>query len=425
MFALLNSTAPGYTSESLSPNQIELHMRIVMTGPTSLLGRNVLFELFAQHLGQLDQLELVLLGRDQPDTPLRDRVKEMFLPMTPDLFSAAQIAEIDDYLDQRARFIDIDLQQDKLGLSDADAHDLAATPIDFFFHIAALTDFRDLPIVVEMLKRTNVEGTRRVIDLVATLPVGEFDYVSSAYTCGLTTGEIQPDYVNLNQSFRNPYERSKLQAEIRARLFGQRTGTRCRFFRPSTICGRLNEAPLGITNKFDVFYAIGAFFLGVKSMSLPWAERYSRSIQLEMRALYSATSGLNIVPVDFVAKAMLLVCFSGDAGESYHLVNDEETPHHLYVPMILEALGIEGITRVDTMPELLNELETLYYAKVGKIYTPYVTSAPILFNTDSVRGVLDSAHMRCPTISRENFSLLMDYARQHDFGAGYLDPAVR
>jgi nucleoside-diphosphate-sugar epimerase len=415
------SAAIGVKSKVSFPNQIEMNMRIAMTGPTSLLGRNVLFELFVQNFGQLDDLDLILLGRDKPGTSLRERVKEMFALMTPDYFSTAQLDVINDHLDQRTRFMDINLQRDKLGMSDADFQILAAAPIDFFFHIAALTDFRDLPIVVETLKRTNVDGTRRVLDLVSALPVGEFDYVSSAYTCGVTTGTIQPDYVNIHQSFRNPYEHSKLQAEIRARLFGKRTGTRCRFFRPSTICGRLSDPPLGMTNKFDVFYAIGAFFLGIKLREHSWAERYSRSIRLDFRALYSRTSGLNIVPVDFVAKAMLAVCLSGDPGESYHLVNNQETPHEVYVPMILDTLGVEGITRVDTMPDQLNEVEALYYAKVGKIYTPYVMSAPILFNTDTVRGVLDAANVHCPPINRENFGLLMNYARQHDFGAGYLE----
>ncbi|NWF71246.1 MAG: SDR family oxidoreductase [Chloroflexi bacterium] len=395
-------------------------MRIAMTGPTSLLGRNVLFELFTHYRGQLEQLELLLLGRDKPDTPLRERVKEMFAAMTPDYFSETQIAEIYGYLDQRARYIDIDLQQDKLGISEDDFQSLAAARIDFFFHIAALTDFRDLPIVVETLKRTNVEGTRRVLDLVTALRVGEFDYVSSAYTCGVSTGEIQPDYVNIHQSFRNPYEHSKLQAEIRVRLFKLRTGTRCRFFRPSTICGRLNAPPLGATNKFDVFYAIGAFFLGVKLQMYPWEERYNRALHLSFRALYSLESGLNIVPVDFVAKAMLCIAMSGDPGENYHLVNEQETPHALYVPLILDTLRVEGVTRVDQMPQQLNEIEALYYAKVGKLYTPYVTSAPILFNTDTARALLDAVNVSCPLISRENFGLLMDYARQHDFGAGYL-----
>jgi hypothetical protein len=108
-------------------------MRLAMTGPTSLLGRNVLFELFAQNFNQLDQLDLLLLGRDKPDAPLRERVKEMLVLMVPDYFSTAQLAIINNYLDQQACFIDIDLQQDKLGLTDADFRTLAAAPIDFFF----------------------------------------------------------------------------------------------------------------------------------------------------------------------------------------------------------------------------------------------------------------------------------------------------
>ncbi|MBK9750900.1 MAG: SDR family oxidoreductase [Chloroflexi bacterium] len=399
-------------------------MRIAMTGPTSLLGRNVLFELFAQHFEHLDDLDLILLGRNKPHTPLRERVKAMFEPMTPACFSTVEMETVFEFLDTRAQYMDIDLQQEKLNLNPEDFQNLAATPIDFFFHIAALTDFRDLPIVSETLKRTNVEGTRRILDLAAQLQLGEFEYVSSAYTCGLTTGNIQPDFVNIHQNFRNPYEHSKLQAEIRVRLFAKRTGTRCRYFRPSAICGRLVRPPFGLTHKFDVFYAFGAFFLGAKLQSIAWKDRYKKPMPLDFRLLYSMESGLNIVPVDFVARTMLHVCLQSDPAESYHLVNDEETPHDLYVPMILSALGVEGVTRVDSICGPLNPLETQYYAKVGKLYTPYVMSRPILFNTDSVRPTLQAIALKCPPITRQNFALLMDYAKQHDFGATYLDPQL-
>ncbi len=383
----------------------------------------MLFELFSLYIKQLDDLDLLVLGRDKPHTPLRDRVKAMFIPMSPDYFSPSELEEIFQFLDQRTQFIDIDLQQEKLHLNTSDYQKLAVAPIDFFFHIAALTDFRDLPIVSETLKRTNVEGTRRILELVAQLQVGELDYVSSAYTCGTTTGDIQPDFVNIHQLFHNPYEHSKLQAEIRVRLFAKRTGVRCRYFRPSTICGRLMSAPMGYTNKFDVFYSFAAFFLALKVQICNWNDRYHQSVHIDLQMLYRQNSGLNIVPVDFAAKAMLQVCLRSEVGDSFHLVNDEETPHNLYVSLMFDTLGIEGIQQVDTLTYPLNE--KLYYAKIGKLYTPYITSAPILFNTDSVRRVLNAAGLKCPTIGRQNFAILMDYAQQHDFGAAkYLDPQL-
>lgn len=51
--------------------------RIAMTGATSLLGRNLLFEIFKENIHDLDRLELILLGRAKESQTLRDRVREM------------------------------------------------------------------------------------------------------------------------------------------------------------------------------------------------------------------------------------------------------------------------------------------------------------------------------------------------------------
>ena len=99
---------------------------------------------------------------------------------------------------------------------------LKSKAIDLFFHIAALTDFRDTPGVVKALKQTNVYGTQQILELVETLKVREFCYVGSAYSCGTKSGNIKPDYVNGKMVFRNPYEASKLEAENLVRKFSVR-----------------------------------------------------------------------------------------------------------------------------------------------------------------------------------------------------------
>ena len=164
----------------------------------------------------------------------------------------------------------------------SDLEKLGAKPIDYFFHIAALTDFRDGPAVIESLWQTNVEGTKQVLSLVSSLSVGEFVYVGSAYSCGLRGGRIPPNCMGPPSSrFRNPYEKSKLEAEMEVRSFAQESGVRCRYFRPSTICGRLMEPPTGCIHKFDVFYAWAAFFLRAKMKAgLRFQERYTTPVEL-------------------------------------------------------------------------------------------------------------------------------------------------
>ena len=83
---------------------------------------------------------------------------------------------------------------------------------------------------------------------------------------------------------------------------------------------------------------------------------------------------------------------------------------------VLESLNISGIKIVDRIPERMNPLESLYYRTVGTMYTPYITSEPMIFDTSSLAPVLRRAELSCPPADRENLLVLMDFAKKCDFG---------
>jgi hypothetical protein len=74
------------------------------------------------------------------------------------------------------------------------------------------------------------------------------------------------------------------------------------------------------------------------------------------------------------------------------------------------------------VPEKKNEYEALYYATVGQIYTPYIVTEPVTFDTSSVADTLTAASLQCPRVDRQNFNVLMQYAKERSFG---LSPGVR
>jgi nucleoside-diphosphate-sugar epimerase len=392
-------------------------MRIVLTGATGLLGRNLLFEFIKQYRDRLADLEIVVLGRDEPGTSLQERITDILLEDGLPYIGWQKKSTVYEFVSEKIKCIDSDLTVDRLGILRPDLYQLKAQPIDFFFHIASVTDFRDSEIVKKLLWESNVQGTERILELVRQLEVKEFCYVSSAYCCGQTSGKIMPDYVNLQQEFRNPYELSKLEAEIKTRNFAKNTGIRYRCFRPSTISGRLIEEPLGMVNKFDVFYGWASFWLHSKLRTIDNIDRrYSTPLTLDARICYSLNSGLNIVPADYAAKVIYAVCTQQDLGESYHIVNDEETPHDLYFQTIYEILNIKGVKIVEEVPDGLNKIESFYYKTVGKIFTKYITSEPMLFDTSNLTDILTKANLHCPKIDRHNFKILMGFAQQQDFG---------
>ena len=103
---------------------------------------------------------------------------------------------------------------------------------------------------------------------------------------------------------------------------------------------------MGAISKFEVFYSWPAFFARMTRKAVQQGARHPRV--LNVRICYNRRSGLNIVPVDYVAKAMYLVCDHDHAGSSYHLANDRETPHEQYIPQMLETLGVSGVSQVDS-----------------------------------------------------------------------------
>lgn len=233
-------------------------------------------------------------------------------------------------------------------------------------------------------------------------------------------GTIEANTLDIDRPFRNPYERTKAQAELLVRDFERSRKVRCRYFKPSTLCGRLLEPPLGQIPKFDVFYAWAGFFLRYKLKFLrSREERLTTPVELKMRICYRSDSGLNIVPADYAAKVMYLVCASDAPGSYFHLVNDAETPHALYVPMMAETVHVMGHVRVDRVPEDQNSHELVYYRTVGRILTPYVTCDPMLFDVSNLEGILRSESLRCHPVDANNFALLMSYARRCDFGVSF------
>jgi len=381
-----------------------------LTGATGLLGRNLLFEIVKQNLSRLNRLEILVLGRSsKSDGALRERVRGI---LASDEFDSLRLsADARELLLSRViKCVDMDFSSGDLRIAPAARKTLEASPIDWFFHSAGLTDLRHNRSAEDALERINVEGTRLLLCLASQLQIGEFCYVGTAYACGNATGMIAPDYTDPSRGFRNPYERSKLAAEVLVREFARKTGTRCRYFRPSTICGRLIEEPLGAISKFEMFYSWTAFFVRMMRKSAP------HSRKLNMRLCYTRGRGLNIVPVDYVAKVMYLVCDQRDPSTNYHLVNEMDMLHEVYTSQMLEAIGVTGVTSVEQVPGEKNALEELYYRSVGAVFTPYVTSAPMTFDTTNLQPLLKSSGFKCPQMNQKALGSLMVYAIEREFG---------
>lgn len=384
----------------------------LLTGATGLLGRNLVFEIIKSNISHISNINIFILGRHDSENDLSTRMMKIleedgihYLGL-----SKGHFEEIRGTLSSIIHCIDFELEGNGDLLSHADETRIKSVDIDYFFHIAASTDFRDTDSTRKHLWSVNVDGTKRVIKLAEKLSVKNFIYTGSAYCCGLVTGQIAPDYINQDKGFRNPYEQSKLEAEIAVKSFSDKNPhIQCKFFRPTTISGRLLEGKIGAINKFDVFYAWMFFFLrrrykmfSVSDIKVP--------VEVNCRIAFNSNSGLNIVPADYAAKAMYTLSLKDTSENSFHLANEQETPHAHYLSIMLNAINITGYEFVSVPPTNdLSQLEALYYDTVGVIYSPYILSEPMNFRTPPDELL---PGLQCPKVEGENFEKLVRYALQ-------------
>ena len=401
-----------------------------VTGATGLLGSNIVWEILRANLYRLDRIKILWLGRGWRGATLRQRISAMlredgaqyFLGgQTPDVLAAAEAAIVP---------IEADLAEDGLGLSAIDLGAMAKETIDYFVHCGGSTDLRSEANVESELDEVICRGTQRILDLLGSLPRGanHLAFVSTAFVCGESEGHLLPDAMPSLGRFRNPYEEKKLFAEKLWRTYSQQNRTPYSIFRPTVICGRTLERPLGHVTKFDTFYGWVAFFLSRKKRVLgdvDWPTLIETPVELPIRIALNADGGLNIVPCDLCAKTIYAALVSGVDDGSYHLASKKSIPNVEMVWRVMELLRLERWTVVDEPPSPAdwNSHEHLYYRTVGAILTPYMSGKNMVFDLASMDQVLSVAKLPRSDVDGEAFSRLLEFAKPRRFGLRFAERA--
>jgi thioester reductase-like protein len=188
-----------------------------------------------------------------------------------------------------------DIERQDLGLAGESAEWLRRE-VTTVLHCTASVSF-DMPL--EESRSVNVGGTRRMLDFARSCTrLERFSYVSTAYVAGEPGGLFREDELAVGQSFRNPYERSKFEAELALRSEG--ADLPLQILRPSIIVG---DSSTGRTSSFNVLYGPLKAFARGAIPAIP-ARR---------------DSPVDIVPVDYVADRVHELATRGPDG-TFHLV---------------------------------------------------------------------------------------------------------
>lgn len=184
---------------------------------------------------------------------------------------------------QQVIAVEGDLSLPKLGVKPAWVRQHAAK-IDHFFHLAAIYDMKAS---AASQRTSNVEGTRQAVALAKGLKAGCFHQVSSIAAAGLYEGTFTEEMFEEAGALDHPYFKTKHESEGIVRAEKR---LKWRIYRPGMVVG---HSRTGEMDKIDGPYY---FFETLHNLSSVVPEGFP--------LLMNKAGLLNIVPVDYVVKAM-------------------------------------------------------------------------------------------------------------------------
>ena len=289
-----------------------------------------------------------------------------------------------------------DISLPNLGLKEGVAKRIAATT-DEVWHCAASLSF--MPEDREDIFRMNVNGTRHILQLVERTPTRRFQHVSTAYVAGNRSDLALETEVNVGQTFKNPYEESKCEAEMLIADAQRRGKVVASVYRPSIVIG---DSKSGRATHFHGVYAfIRGLWTALERLRRRMPDGSLVKLPLRVRGVEGTT--LNFVPIDYVVDGMIQIARRHDsAGGTFHLTNPVPTENRFWLPHICRVLRVEGIQLVGENSFLktpMTRLEALFERQMA-FYYQYLQGEP-RFDCRRTLTALKNTGIECPRITVE------------------------
>ena len=371
-------------------------MNCLLTGGTGIVGSHIMFEWLHKAIVEKTVNHLFVITRDNKKTAqqrITDILQHSSRPEFLNAFSLETCLE-------KITVISHDL-------TTITKETLEQYNFDTVIHCAGSTSLLHTNDSKTKVHLQNYLVTKQLIEQLPEA-VNRFLYISTAYSFGIQNEKVSDTIENYEVSnFRNPYEQSKYESERFVKEICKEKGIDSQILRPSIICGRLIDKPLFETPKYDVFYSWPMFL----------AKYANKSIE-NFRIWIDKKSGLNIVPVDFVSKA-ILYAFLNPQIKELNIVNPKQILHKDYVGEVLEAFSINSYEYVTEKPENLNAFEQLYYKTLGGLFEKYVSVPDLQFKPDLILKLIDQLQLEITLGVHENFMNLINFSVEKQFKNSY------
>ncbi len=374
------------TKAALTPSAPD---HLLLTGSTGLLGSYLV-------------RDLLLAGRRLALIVRRDRKRSAACRVD------AVVQQWEDALGMslpRPVVFEGDLNEPLCGLGEEDRHWIHWNCGDVL-HNAASLSFRGTDRGAEPWL-TNVTGTRNVLDLARATGIEHFHHVSTAYVCGLRSGVVLEDDLDVGQAFGNDYEMSKVEAEKMVRTADHLASATV--YRPSIIVG---DSRTGFTSTYHGFFA--GLRLGHTLLTRVAIGSTSGPAMLGLLGVDPADRK-NFVPVDWVAQVIAHAVQTPDVrGRTLHVTHSDPLPMLAVGRVIQEAVERYSQAASPDDPDLCDEHWFADNLRTQlDVYQSYFRNDPSFdrSNTDAIAG-----HIPCPTLDDATLLRMSKHAIETDFG---------
>ncbi len=374
-------------------------MYTLLTGATGLVGRYVVRDLL------LNGHNVAVVVRATKKCCPRERMEQILQHWEEELGRALP----------RPVVLSGDIAESGFGFSEKDRQ-WVQDNVDCIIHSAAILEFYGSDRTGEPW-RTNLGGTRNMIQLCRNLKIHDIHYVSTCYVAGLQTAPVMEDSLDAGQTFRNDYEESKFLAETEVRAID--FADHVTVYRPAVISG---DSVTGYTNTYHGIY----LYLRLMALMIPpqpvgpdgW-----RHVPVRLRM--DGTERRNIIPVEWVSAVTVRLFETQEArGGTYHMAPDRKMTSGDMIEWCEEyfkATGAElcghdfvheDATREGNEDQWM--LERLLMENMGT-YEPYERTDNTFDMTNTKQFAGD---IRCPEIDKTVIHRYIDFGDEDRWGKG-------